>query len=311
VAKTAARSPVGEALHLLGDRWTLLILRDAFRTGYRRYQQWRDELGISDAVLSGRLRDLLDRDVFTLERYEERPPRSEYWLTERGLDLWRILLALWAWESQWVAKSPEAELALRHVDCGDDMVPFLACAACGRSVGLTDVRTVVSESGWRWLATPDPARRRSSRKSRVGDDVVFRRETIDILGDRWSSTLIALAFLGVRRFSDFERNVSVSPAVLSDRLRSLTRLGVLDVVPVSDGGRRKEYRLTPKGLAFFPAVVLVLDWADRWLADDDNRSLEITHLPCGTVLRPGLGCGACGAWLERRAVRFHDAAPAR
>jgi DNA-binding HxlR family transcriptional regulator len=302
---------VGEALHLLGDRWTLLILRDAFRTGHRRYQQWRDELGISDAVLTGRLRDLVDGEVFVLEQYEDRPPRSEYRLTERGLDLWRILLALWAWESQWVEASPEADLVLRHQECGDDMVPFLACGSCGEPVGLRDIRTDVSESGWRWLAAPDPARRRASSKPQV-DGGVFRRETTDILGDRWSSTLIALAFLGVRRFSDFERNVEVSPAVLSDRLRSLTRLGVLEVAPVTEHGRRKEYRLTPKGLAFFPAVVLVLDWADRWLAGDAGRSLEITHLPCGAVLEPALGCGACGDRIERRTVRFRErGAPAR
>ena len=304
----AGRTPVGEALHLLGDRWTLLILRDAFRTGTRRYQQWREGLDISDAVLTGRLRDLLASGVLTRQRYGDRPPRSEYLLTEQGLDLWRILLAVWAWESQWVEKSPDADVAVRHLQCGDDMVPFLACSACGEPVALWDIRTVVSESGWRWLGRPDPSRRRSSTRAAAGDAAVFRRETVSILGDRWSSTVIALAFLGIRRFSDFERTLSVSPAVLADRLRSLERLGVLDAVPLSEHGRRKEYRLTAKGRAFFPIVLLVLDWADRWLAEETSRSLEITHQPCGRVLRPGLACGACGRQLERESIRFHGPA---
>jgi len=305
--------PVGAALDLLGDRWTLLILRDVFPTGSHRYHQWRDDLDISDAVLSGRLRDLLASEVLARQPYGDHPPRLEYHLTERGLDLWRVLLAVWAWESQWVAKSLDADVGLRHLGCERDMVPFLACRGCGGPVTLWDITTEVSESGWRWLASPDvaQARRRSSSRAAIGDAAIFRRETVSILGDRWSSTVIALAFLGVRRFTDFERTVAVSPAVLADRLRSLTRLGVLDVVPVREHGRRKEYRLTPKGLAFFPVVVLVLDWADRWLADATNRSVEITHRSCGAVLRPGLGCGACGEQLERQAVRFHDrAAPA-
>ena len=305
-------TPVGQALHLLGDRWTLLILRDAFAAGHRRYQQWRDTLPISDAVLAGRLRDLVAGGVLALERYEERPPRSEYRLTEQGLDLWRVLLSLWAWESEWAEPGRDAGLALTHLRCGADTVPRLACGSCDDAVGLREIRSDVTELGWRSLRLPDFARRRSSAPSDERD-ATLRREAMAILGDRWSSTVIALAFLGVRRFTDFQRSVAASPAVLSQRLRGLTALGALEHVPVSDGARRREYRLTDKGLAFFPTVVLVLDWADRSFGDGPGTSVVITHLPCGSVLRPAIACGACGERVERQDVSFgvRPPAPAR
>lgn len=306
------RSPVGEALHLLGDRWTLLILRDAFLTGHRRYQQWRDALEISDAVLASRLSDLVESGILSRTRYSERPPRDEYRLTRAGLELWRLLIVLWAWESRWVAGSPEAELVLVHDTCGQRTVPALVCASCRHEVGLGDVATVIGAAGREWLAAPDPVRRRSTTGAGGGEASVFRRETLEILGDRWSSIVIALAFLGVRRFSDFERSVAISPTLLSGRLRRLTALGVLEAVPSPDGSRRREYRLTDKGWAFFPAVVLLLDWADRWLAGARGTAggpaVRITHVDCGRRLRPALGCSSCGELLERQAVHFEAAA---
>ena len=306
-ARRPGRSPVGEALHLLGDRWTLLILRDAFLTGHRRYGQWSDELPISDAVLTRRLQDLVDTGVFERSRYDRRPPRYEYRLTPRGLALWRILVALWEWESRWVPGSAEAQLSLVHRVCAAVTRPVLICGVCGEQVSLGDVATNVGRPGREWLRSPDRVRRRSITKTEDPDAPVFRRETIDILGDRWSSTLIGLAFLGVRRFSDFQQSVAVSPTLLSGRLRNLTSLGVLESVPVVEGGRRTEYRLTAKGLAFFPAVLLVLDWADTWLADGKERSVEVTHLACGNVMRPALGCASCGIELERPAVGWQGA----
>ena len=93
---------------MLGDRWTLLILRDAFlhRGGGSGSGERRS--GVPDSVLAARLRDLVDGGVLVRVPYKSAPPREEYRLTEAGLDLWRILIAIWAWETRWVGAAGRA-----------------------------------------------------------------------------------------------------------------------------------------------------------------------------------------------------------
>jgi DNA-binding HxlR family transcriptional regulator len=119
-----------------------------------------------------------------------------------------------------------------------------------------------------------------------------------VIGDRWGTVVIASALLGARTFAEFSRELSVSPDVLSDRLR---RFVAMDVLAPDDGG----YRLTDKGRATFPIMALVVAWAERWLGPEGHPSaLRITHRACGAVLDPRLACAACGELLERATVRF-------
>lgn len=294
----------GRALHLLGDRWTLLILRGALVDGTQRYGEWRDRLGISDSVLSSRLKLLVDEGVFALSRYEVHPPRFEYRLTDEGLELWQLLVALWGWEREWVEGARRHAIAVVHTRCDADAHPQLTCAACRRTASLYDIRTTVTPTGRGWLAVPEPVRRRTSSDVEAGATTVFGDETMAMLGDRWSATVVALSLLGARRFADFEQAVRVSPTLLSQRLRGLVELGVLTTVPARDGSRRRHYQLTPKGRAFFPPVVLLLDWADRWFSTDGEPTVAITHLPCGKAFHPALACGTCARRLRRRDVRY-------
>ncbi len=116
--------------------------------------------------------------------------------------------------------------------------------------------------------------------------------------DRWGTVVVAGALLGVRTFAEFERELAVSPDVLSDRLR---RFVAMNVLTADEGG----YRLTDKGRATFPIMVLLVAWAERWLRPEGHPSaLRITHGACGTVLDPRLACVTCGELLERTTVRF-------
>lgn len=101
----AATVDAGQAsLILLGDRANLLIVREAFR-GTRRYQDFKERLGMSDAVLASRLHDLVDLGVFRTVQYSNRPPRSEYRFTEIGLDFWATAIGIWMWERRWAIES--------------------------------------------------------------------------------------------------------------------------------------------------------------------------------------------------------------
>jgi DNA-binding HxlR family transcriptional regulator len=117
--------------------------------------------------------------------------------------------------------------------------------------------------------------------------------TLAVVGEKWSLLVLREAFLGVRRFADFQRVLGAPKAVLSDRLGTLVEQGVLVRVPYqSDGARqRHEYRLTPKGRDLYPTLVALMHWGDTYLADGPPP-LELTHKDCGAPVHLELSCEA-------------------
>ena len=134
------RSPVGAALDLLGDRWTLLILRDAFY-GVRRFEDFHRDLGIARNILTSRLNELVDRGILERHLYEERPPRHEYRLSEKGRDLLPVVLAMMRWGDRWAASTGDTPpVTLTHTTCGHETTPLVSCSHCGDELRLREVR---------------------------------------------------------------------------------------------------------------------------------------------------------------------------
>jgi DNA-binding HxlR family transcriptional regulator len=102
----ADNCPAGRALDVIGERWSLLIVREAL-AGARRFADFRDRLPISDHTLTRRLTELVDRQILHREPYQSAPTRYEYLLTERGQSLVPILASLAAWGDQWTEPDPE------------------------------------------------------------------------------------------------------------------------------------------------------------------------------------------------------------
>ncbi|WP_205614229.1 winged helix-turn-helix transcriptional regulator [Streptomyces dangxiongensis] len=127
---------VARALEVVGERWTLLVVRDAIY-GVRRYNDFLVHLGIPRAVLSARLRTLTEEGVLERRRYQETPPRDEYVVTERGIALWPALRALGQWGREYVDDTRQR--SFRHADCGGDVGPYGMCAGCGTLVPVPDV----------------------------------------------------------------------------------------------------------------------------------------------------------------------------
>jgi len=96
------RCSVAGTLEIIGDRWTLLLLRD-LNLGLSRYDEFRNSCGIPTTTLSKRLSSLEAHAIVARSRYSERPPRDEYRLTEKGRDLWKVLAALREWGDRWDA----------------------------------------------------------------------------------------------------------------------------------------------------------------------------------------------------------------
>ncbi len=92
--------PIARTTDLVGDWWTPLVMREAF-SGVRRFDDFQDRLGVPRAVLAQRLTRLVDEGLLVKVRYEERPPRDEYRLTDKGRAFWDVLAAMWRWGSDW------------------------------------------------------------------------------------------------------------------------------------------------------------------------------------------------------------------
>lgn len=281
-------NPLAVALGLIGDEWNLQILRHAL-LGSTRYGQWREELPISHSVLTGRLAWLTRMGMLEKVQYQDRPPRSEYLLTKRSRDLWPVLTAIWTWEAEWVDDHTLDLPLLRHLVCDQTTTPVLQCGNCGEHAEARDVEGGFGPSGSWDRSVPQAVTRRRS----LDDDRLQFPETMAMLGNRWSAALVGAAFQGVHRFNEFEQALKAPPTVVADRLRILCELEVLEQTPSGERADWPEYRFTPKGLAFFPVVILAIDWGERWFRSPEGPSFVYTHRSCGQPFRPWLACDVC------------------
>ena len=140
---TGQNCSIAKSLELLGERWTLLVIREAF-LGTRRFEGFLERLDIARNVLSARLARLVEEDVLSKVRYQERPDRYEYRLTEKGLDLWPIIVSLLQFGDRYYAPDGPP-VVLRHRDCGGEVDSHRICSACGARLTARDA---IAEPGF-------------------------------------------------------------------------------------------------------------------------------------------------------------------
>ncbi len=132
---------VAKALEVIGERWSLLIVRSVMH-GNRRFGEMQESLGIARNVLSARLQRLVDEEILERRAYQESPPRYEYFLTQKGLDLWPALIALLNWGDRY---SPDPEGPRRlivHKECGGTVSERGICESCGKVLTARDAKQV-------------------------------------------------------------------------------------------------------------------------------------------------------------------------
>jgi len=155
---------VAQALDLVGDWWTLLVIREAF-LGVRRFADFRDHLGIARNILADRLRKLVANDILSREPKSADDRGYEYRLTEKGRDLWPVLTALRLWGDKWIYGPGKEPLIVRDRDRGAVVTQLLPADAEGRPL---DPRRLVTAAGPG--TSPDVAaryRRATSSRSRA------------------------------------------------------------------------------------------------------------------------------------------------
>jgi DNA-binding HxlR family transcriptional regulator len=131
---------VAQCLEIVGEWWSMLIVRDAF-LGVTRFDEFQRRLGISRNILQQRLGRLVEAGVLVRVPYSEHPPRDDYRLTDKGRDLWPVLTAMRQWGDRYAAPSGPP-LRVVHKACGSVSEAVFVCGSCGEALGPRDVKAV-------------------------------------------------------------------------------------------------------------------------------------------------------------------------
>ena len=301
------QSAAQRSIAVIGDAWTLRILRTVFR-GKRRYGDFIKEFGVSRAVLTDRLNKLVAHEVLLRDSREGGHP--EYRLTERGLDLWPMFLAMWVWETNWGTGQDQDTWApdvprrqVVHTACGHPMQPQFKCLHCHQVVLPFETAAAPAAPT---LAPAAPlaitsAFRRDRQDALHSTSTLQAQRLARVIGDRWNSAVVAAAFRAVRTFSGFEQALGIGPAQLSARLAELQKLGILSSRAYA--GARLEYRLTQAGIALYPVTLELVRWGNRWYWPG-KPAFAVQHLLCQHPLEARWHCSHCEAELVRESVRF-------
>ena len=132
---------VAKSLEVIGERWSLLIVRDVMN-GNRRFGEIQRSLGVARNVLAARLSRLVEEGILERRAYQESPPRDEYFLTEKGLDLWPALIALLHWGDKYSAGPEGPPRLIIHKECGGTVSERGICESCGELLHARDARQV-------------------------------------------------------------------------------------------------------------------------------------------------------------------------
>ena len=126
--------------------------------------------------------------------------------------------------------------------------------------------------------------------------------TLAVIGERWTMLILRDAFLGRRRFDEFQQGTGIARNILSSRLRDLVRDGILERTRSEGESGRVEYRLTRKGFELYPIIAAMMRWGDTWLSDESGPPMTLIHRVCGGKAAPDLVCSHCGEHITAREV---------
>lgn len=130
------------------------------------------------------------------------------------------------------------------------------------------------------------------------------QRALEIFNDGWSFAILQELFFGVRRFDDFQRNLSISRSVLTRRLRLLEKQKIISRELYTSRPKRYEYRLTESGLDMYPFFVLLRQWGEKWLLDATDPNYQLYHHSCKHLLHITLHCQECGDEVSARDVKY-------
>ncbi len=281
---------IWRALEVVGDTPVLLIA-EALWQGARRFTGIARTTGLPRAVVAQRLQRLEAHGL--VRRLPEGPEGgcTGYRFARKGVETYPLALMALRWERLWGAPAAGGP-QLVHRGCGQAILPLPACSACHGPLDARDV-DFRPGPGLGWMPATYSRRRSPVAAQPAGGQLAGAAARI--LGDRWAMLVLRSLFTGTSRFGGIRAETGMATNVLSDRLAALVARGLIAPAGPKTPGSR--YRLTEAGFDFYPVVLALMDWGDRWYAADDGPPVILTHRPCGHDMRLSVLCPACGAPL--------------
>jgi DNA-binding HxlR family transcriptional regulator len=285
---------IADGLDVIGDRWTILILRSAFY-GVNRFDGLQVATGASRSTLTRRLNALIEHGIFYKHPYGKTANRFEYRFAEKGLGLLGPSLLAAKWESDWkTADYVDMSGRLFHHRCKAYMQPKVVCRACQQNLLFEEV--VWPQLGQHLDLQLDEIRSYNTQhRKRVANmaEAEFGNSNLaSLIGDRWTLLVLIASFFGIQRYDAFLTRLSTPPSVLSERLKQLVSNNIFDKVEYQKNPPRHNYKLTSKGTALFPFVMTLRQWVAGNL-NGQNLSGPLIHSNCGMPLTIDIVCGQC------------------
>jgi len=285
--KKLPKNSVHRALSALGDRWSQLIIQEAF-LGISQFRDFHAKSGMARSTLANRLRALVKNGILEQRPQRVGMARLDYHLTPRGKDLFASVLLAWGWGVKWGMTNRNMPTTLIHTGCGKPMIPEMNCEHCKGRVSL---QTCTYEPGPGAGAERVAVQRMHRR--RYSPDQDYSVDVVDFTGDRWTSLVIATQYFGIHRFDDIQSYLHIATNILTDRLRALEAGGILERRLYELVPPRYEYWLTKKGIDTYSHSLSLMFWGDRWLSDPKGPPIYVIHKPCGHRLGAAVVCGEC------------------
>jgi DNA-binding HxlR family transcriptional regulator len=132
---------IARSLELVGERWTLLVVREIFH-GRRRFSEMQRSLGVARNVLTARLQRMVEEGILERRPYSEKPERYEYFLTEKGLDLWPVMIALMHFGDKYEPRPDGRPSIVVHKECGGEIDDRRICTKCGKHLTVREAKAI-------------------------------------------------------------------------------------------------------------------------------------------------------------------------
>ena len=293
-------SSINRALDEIGDKWCLLIIQEVL-WGINTFTEMLSATGASRGVLNDRLNWL--QSVDCLRKNRANPNRPTYHMTKKSIELYHNGLMAMNWERKYFSTPELDAVALIHNRCGKAFWPIMQCDYCNQDVYCQDVSFIPGPGAGKDQRVTK-TRRRSSSIQRGDLGKTLYRNLINLLGDRWTANLVALAFHGLKRFDDFHKELPVATNILADRLKLLVNEGIFCQLPYHQSPLRYEYHLTDKGQDLFPYFSTLLEWGDKWCQTSKGEPMLMHHRSCEQSLKTQVRCDQCGETLLATEVHF-------
>jgi DNA-binding HxlR family transcriptional regulator len=302
---------IWRALEIVGDTSTILIL-EASWLGARRFDQFRMRTSLRQSLLSDRLKKLVSAEVMAKVQYSAAPPRFEYRMTRRGQDLYWASLMMLRWERRWAAASGDkCDVELTHRSCGKLFDPTPTCTGCNGEISAREVSWSPGP-GVGWMSAQYSRRRqhRDSPSDRPPSSTLMD-EVAQIMGDRWAGLVLRALFTGIRKFDEILSDSGMSTNILSERLHWLIGKGMIRTHEYSAVPRRHEYRLTQKGIDYYPVLLMLMQWGDKYYIAPEGAPLVLRHKSDAHHLKTVVTCSHCGEQVRPQDVDFKVIEPKR